>query len=173
MSDLLPPRVADVFDRLLGADRKLQTALGELTDWGAIHTGTAESKLIIDAWADVIAVIEAAGMTPPSKASAQVDPAAWFAARYPGDADRTLNMVRRGELGCIRIQDYFPDGKCPPSCNRFRVGAFLPGRTTAIEGDTPKTEPEVYLSFSTPANANQRFEQFVEMAKSQGWSIGP
>lgn len=84
----------------------------------------------------------------------------WTKPKYPGDAVRILMLHRRGELGDIRIQDYE---------TFVKVGSFLPGVEECSPGDTPKTWPENYMTFTSSPAADAMFDNYVQAAYADGW----
>jgi hypothetical protein len=81
---------------------------------------------------------------------------------YPGAAIANIDLVKDGELGCVRIQHYGA---------KVRVGSFLPGDTECPPGDTPKTFPErsIWVHIENRVGAETFFDQYVKDARDEGW----
>lgn len=86
--------------------------------------------------------------------------------KYPGDAVKTQKLQNGAELGSLEIKDY----GCAPSLS-YQVAAYIPGREVWVEGDTPKTEPEVYHWCHNEAEALQAFDSFLKSAEAFGWKV--
>lgn len=87
----------------------------------------------------------------------------WGPWKYPGDAVLVERLVKDGEIGEIIVQRYAQFSMC--------VACFLPGRYVQVEGDTPKTEPELQAWAKTHGGADRLFDAYLARALADGWAL--
>lgn len=85
----------------------------------------------------------------------------WTEPKYPGDAVRKVMLHRYGEIGDIRIQFV--------SRGLVKVCSFLPGETTCMPGDTPKTWPEKSEWCTSSFAADEVFDKYLGEAYEALW----
>lgn len=88
-------------------------------------------------------------------------PTEWIATKYPGDSALQLDVVRGGDYGSIRIQDY-GEGK-------YMVASYTPGYETSFPGDTPKMNPDRSVWCDTKPEASSAFVAYCIAAFRDGW----
>ena len=84
----------------------------------------------------------------------------WTEPKYPGDAVRVLFLIRGGEHGDVRIQQYG---------TFLKAASFLPGMEESLPGDTPKVWPEKSESVHSTFAADEAFDRLVGEAYADGW----